>query len=219
MSTTRGAIKQEVILLIGQVSGTSVQTYEEPILDGMIQRGFNFAFDMRFWADYTSVQTYTLDGTNGVVTADLSALKEFRDIKEIYINGTSYKIVQPLGREHLLTTGADPRYVTWKNHTESDYATKRFTVWPKTASKSVDITWRARPDDFANDTDIIYLDKDMLVLWTTWMALLMDDMNDAHAAAAKSLGDSRYDQIVGGDSNIEIGHGVGERQYDSFTIS
>jgi hypothetical protein len=67
---------QEILSLSG---GLGVQTYAQPKIVQYIQMGYTSLSEMRFWDDYTELETYTLDGTTGKVTTDLTnIIKSFK---------------------------------------------------------------------------------------------------------------------------------------------
>jgi hypothetical protein len=80
---TQNQMLNSVLNELALVNGTSVQTYNEPIIYDYIQRGFDHLFTKRFWPHLTSTTFHTLDGAGGVITDQLEGIEQFTDIKWI----------------------------------------------------------------------------------------------------------------------------------------
>ena len=80
------------------VAGTGVQTNSEDRIAAMIQHKFDVLFEERLWPQYFGRATWTLDGTLGVVTADLtSVVKRFEDIRVIFPTNSNRPLTKLAG--------------------------------------------------------------------------------------------------------------------------
>jgi hypothetical protein len=92
---TVNQLTQSVISLVGLVTGTGVQTYTEPQVRAAIQAQFDMLFIKRYWEWLTDFHTFTLDGTTGRVTSDISVyISDPTDICDIYIADTDRRVVK-----------------------------------------------------------------------------------------------------------------------------
>jgi hypothetical protein len=156
------------------VSGVSVQQYaEDPILHG-IQTAFDRLFKLRFWPSYSEWATWTLDGTTGKVTTDLTSLvKDFTDIANIWYGSDT----NPLTRRPTYTnpaniTGTRPRY--WEPLKQEP--TRIFRILPITSTGNVTAYYRTKPADFDIDSTL-YLDPLLLELASALAYLASDNAN------------------------------------------
>ena len=114
---------------LSMVAGTGVQTYAEDRIAEMIQHKFDVLFSEVFWPQFLTWNEYTLDGTLGVVTADLTdTLKRFEDIRVIFVSSTN----TPLTKLAASTTnpftlsGTVPIHYEALGPNESNQTTKVF---------------------------------------------------------------------------------------------
>ena len=86
------------------VAGTGVQVYAEDRIAEMIQHKFDVLFDEVFWPQFLTWATWTLDGTLGVVTTDLTDLvKRFEDVRVVFPENSNTALTC------LLYTSPSPR--------------------------------------------------------------------------------------------------------------
>ena len=79
---------------LSMVAGTGVQTYAEDRIAEMIQHKFDVLFEEAFWPQFLTWATFTLDGTLGIVTTDLtSLLKRYEDIRVVFPESATGDIV------------------------------------------------------------------------------------------------------------------------------
>lgn len=177
---------------LSQVSGTGVQIYAEDRIGEMIQHKFDVLFDDLFWPQFTDWVTYTLDGTLGVVTADLTeVIKRFDDIRVIYPAGSSQALPEfpavTLNPNRL--SGTTPLYFQAEGS-----ANKVFHIWPKTATGDIDVNFRTKPDDFTAEDDIDF-DSQVLILGSVYDYLEDDGTNPGATAKFEALFESRRGQL------------------------
>lgn len=195
--------------VVGLVTGTSVQTYTEPLVEKSIQLMFDMLYRKRFWEWLTDWHTFTLSGSGGLINADIDdTIKSFIDVEAIYISGTDRRVVRPIDREHLRVTGSYPIYYTplpWNNAN----AVKRvLKFWPVGATGDVDIRARTKPDDFT-PTDTVPFPSDIIAQAAAWNLLDNDGINPTAAQKAQALFDVSYQDLIASLSEDVIGHGGG----------
>ena len=67
------------------VAGVAAQLYAEDALLHSVQTSFDRLFKIRWWPMYSEYATWTLDGTTGQVTTDITLLvKSFTDIRRMW---------------------------------------------------------------------------------------------------------------------------------------
>ena len=178
---------------LSQVSGTGVQIYAEDRIGEMIQHKFDILFDDLYWPQFTTWETFTLDGTLGVVTDDItSKIKRYDDIRVVYPAGTSFGLpelpAKTLNPNRLL--GVTPLYI----EANGANAGKIFNIWPKTATGDVDVNYRTKPDDFGPDDNIDF-DSQALILGATFDYLEDDGTNPGATAKFEGMFESRRRQL------------------------
>jgi hypothetical protein len=182
---------------LSMVAGTGVQTYAEDRIAEMIQHKFDVLFSEVFWPQFLTWNEYTLDGTLGVVTADLTdTLKRFEDIRVIFVSSTN----TPLTKLAASTTnpftlsGTVPIHYEALGPNESNQTTKVFNVWPKTATGTIAMQHRTKPDTFVG-TDEIDFDDQALILGATFDYLEDDGTNPNATQKFQLLFEARVKQL------------------------
>lgn len=169
-SMTLAQIADKVTRRLSLYPGTSVQLYAEDRIKDMIQSTFEFLFDDYFWPQFCSWNQWTLNGTTGEVTADISTiLKRWEDLS-IVLRETSNKPLPrlPHGMNPYTITGDIPRFIEPFN-TNS----KIFRIWPLECTSDIICFVRTLPDEYV-DTDVIDFDSEALILGATYH-ILEDD--------------------------------------------
>lgn len=216
---TARVITQDVIKLIGLVSGSSVQTYTEPQITAALQFQFDVLFIKRYWEWLTDWHTEVLSGVNGLTTAAINGYcTDFNDIKEIYITDTDRRVVRPIDREHIRVTGSNPKYYTPLMWNHAQVTTRAIKFWPEAATGSVDIRCRTKPANFVPDDTVPFPDV-VLVSAISWHLLDNDGINPTAAAKAQLLYESTYRDLVANMGDDVIGQGrVGHAPISIRTI-
>lgn len=152
----------EVEKELALVAGTAVQTYAEDHIAHHLQQEFNDIFEKRWWEEYSSWQTYTLDGTTGKPSSDISStLNRITDISVMYRGGTNVRILlAPQSINPTIITGSTALFYAPVLETTPN---RIFKVYPVTAVGTVDCYVRTYPGEFDDDSPVKF-DADYLVL-------------------------------------------------------
>lgn len=175
---------------LSMVSGRGVQIYAEDKIAEMLQHKFDILFDEEFWPQFYFINQYTLDGTLGVATADLTdVLKRFVDIRFVLKGDTTTQLpILPTSINPFGLSGTTPAYIV-ANAT----ASKRFNVWPKTATGTITVGLRTKPDAFEGD-DTVDFDEQLLILGASYDYLEDDASNPGATQKFEAMFDSRRKQ-------------------------
>lgn len=204
---TAKEITQAVVKLAGLVSGTGVQTYTEPQILQSIQLQFDMLFIKRYWEWLTDWHTVVLSGAGGLIASNINSFcSDFVDIDQIYINGTSRRVVKPIDREHFRASGSNPMYYTPLMWTDALAATKLIKFWPITATGSVDIRCRTKPAVFI-PTDTVPFSDVVITNAATWHLLDNDGINPTAASKAQTLFEVSYRDLIAAMGDDVIGRG------------
>jgi hypothetical protein len=111
---------------------------------------------------YTNV---ALDGVNGVVTADISAIKRYQDVRAVFAAGSDTPLMQ---LSYEINAGDIPAgQLLFIDSYEATDPTKVFRVWSPTATGNVSIHARLQPDRFVA-SDTIRFDNLALTYGAAW---------------------------------------------------
>lgn len=188
--TTLATLRAEVIRFIGEVSGTSVQTYSEPRVDDALKQAYLNLFRKMWWPEYMKWFTLTLSGANGIHTdATFSSdgnVQKSEDIRSITISGQNRPLPKlPYNTNPYNITGTRPVY--WEAIEKTDAnAGRLFRVWPLAATGTLYVNARVRPatiDSTVNN----YMDDNLLVFGAAWLILEQEDINANAAALAERM--------------------------------
>ena len=186
---------------LSMVAGTGVQIYAEDVIGDMIQHKFDVLFDEAWWPQFLTFQQFTLDGTNGQVTTDVTNLiKRFDDIRIIYRTGgnTPVTLLSPGSTNPFELAGTTPI------HYESDPAVdKVFHVWPKASTGSIVMQYRTKPDIFTSE-DTINFDDQALILGSVYDFAEDDGTNPNATQKFQLLFEARVKQLKNNLSNAPI---------------
>jgi hypothetical protein len=200
-------ILADVITTIGQVGGSSVQTYTEPQAKLGINRIFEQLYWKYDWPHLWSWERRTLDATTGLITAAIDGVENYTDIARVTVADSSQEIPLSSGTQHLATTGSRAMYrvpLTWEHE---DFNTKFFKFYPLTSSGELDFFCGHRPAEFSGGDDVIPMEKTLMVLGVSWWLLADDGMNPASAEKAQILYDGAYTDIIGRLNKGPVGYG------------
>jgi len=193
MAKTLTQLVTRVETRLSMVAGVGVQFYSEDAIEEFIQTTFNTLFDKAFWPRFTThASTYTLDGTNGIVTTDLTTLiKRFEDIRHIFPDNSNTALTElPSTINASTIDGTSPVHFS-----SNPDVSRIFTIWPKASTGDIQVTYRTKPDDFTS-TDEIDFDEDSLVLGASWEYLKDDGTNPEATASMLALFEQRAEQIL-----------------------
>lgn len=174
------------------VGGSGTQLYSEDLIGDMLQHKFDTVFEEADWPQFTFWNTYTLDGTLGVVTADLSSVvKDFEHIIAIYPENSSTQLTELSSTTNPYNlTGTTPIHYAPYN---AD-ASKVFHIWPKTSTGNIVLNAKTKPDDFTATSEVKF-DSQCLILGTCWDFLEDDGSNPGAAEKFQNLFETRLKQL------------------------
>ncbi len=182
---------------LSMVSGSGTQIYAEDRIAEMIQHKFDVLFDEVFWPQFLTWAQWTLDGTLGIVTTDLtSLLKRYEDIRVVFPQNSS----TPLTKMSALSTnpfelsGTVPIHYEALGPTDSNKTSRVFQIWPKTATDDIIVQYRTKPDTFVG-TDEIDFDDQALILGATFDYLEDDGTNPNASQKFQLLFEARVKQL------------------------
>jgi hypothetical protein len=210
MPATIRQIVEDSTELIGEVAGVGVQTYTEDQLRNHAIRGFNLLFKKNAWEQYRKWFRLSLDGTLGVVSTDsFESVLDFEDFIGVYRDAETKKLpILPKGFNPYTISGTQVNFYTSLHVTDANYAKRRLQFYPTTSVGFVNILARVypltAPETQFDWEDTFYLDRDLLVYATSFMALIVNSLNADAAATCKSLMEGRYADIIAGLSDHPI---------------
>lgn len=179
------------------VAGTGVQTYAEDRIAEMIQHKFDVLFEEVFWPQFCTWYEWTLDGTLGVVTTDLTdILKRFEDIQVIYPDSSNSALtkISNLTTNPYTLAGTTPIHYEALGATFSNKTTKVFRVWPLASTGNVILRIRTKPATFTA-TDEIDFDDQALILGSVFDYLEDDGTNPNATQKFQLLFEARVKQM------------------------
>ena len=209
MSVVVSALVTRVEKRLRIVAGVSAQLYAEDTILHSIQTSFDRLFKIRWWPMYTTaLATYTLDGTTGKVTTDLTALiKHFTDIQRIWYDEDEAPLTRlRTDKRPDKVTGTNARY--WEPLKQEP--TRVFRVIPITTTGDVHVRFKTKPDDFLI-TDTIYLDPLLLELAASYEYVVTDGANPGQAEMLLGMLKQHFAVVDAeqDDDYIELVHGLG----------
>lgn len=173
MYSTVQDIANAVILDLRQVPGVDVQTYSQDHIKLRIKRRFTMLFREAWWPDLTHWAQRELDGTLGVLTAPIEGVSSIRDVQCFSPAQPRYQLaLLPVSENPFELSGSSPRY--YSQH--EDRANHTLQFWPKTATGTVTIQYRAFPTTFFDD-DILYIEDNILAAFVAYDIAAGDGAN------------------------------------------
>ena len=180
---------------LSMAAGINVQTHAEDRLINTIRKAYNFMFDMQWWDEFLIVETFTLDGSTGMITGDVSAkIGRFIDIHSIYYENDSHQIPR-------LSSSENPLSLYDRRIAPVNSATKRFRVYPITTTGDVTVRYRTRITDATWDdvsafsTTEINMDDMLVELFACANELGTDGTNDVAMKMFQQQLDARIKQL------------------------
>lgn len=184
---------QELLSLAG---GLGVQTYAQPKIVQFIQMAYTDLADRRFWNDYTQEATYTLDGSTGKVTTDLTnIIKSFRDIQYVWYGDYASPLPKaPNNRSQTLI-----RQLSFTNTGE---ASSVFKIMPVDNTGDVHVRYRSKATLPFTELDEVPIDEELLVRRAALMYLTFDNANQAAITLVNNMFNERLNKL----ENLEDNH-------------
>ncbi len=177
---------QELLSLAG---GLGVQTYAQPKIVQFIQSGYADLADRRFWNDYTQEASYTLDGTTGKVTADLTnIIKSFRDVQYIWYGDYA----SPLPR---VPNNRSQTMIRQLGFTSSGDPTCPFKVLPIDNTGTVHVRYRSKATVPFSEIDDVPMDEELLVRYAALLYLSFDNANQTAITVVNKMYTERLDKL------------------------
>ena len=190
--STLSQLVVKTIERLSMVSGAGTQLYAEDAIAEMIQHKFDVLFDERFWPQFCSWRTSTLDGTIGVVTDDLTnVLKRYFDIQVIFRQGTNIRLTEFKSWQTNPNTfsGTTARFFEPYND-----VTKVFRIIPVGATGQITYRLRTKPAAYTEEDEINF-DDQALILGATYDYLEDDGTNPQATEKFRLLFESRVTQL------------------------
>jgi hypothetical protein len=179
------------------VAGTGVQTYAEDRIAEMIQHKFDVLFEEAFWPQFCTWYEWTLDGTLGIVTTDLTdILKRFEDIQVIMPDNSNTAITKlaSLTTNPFTLAGTTPIHYEALGPTFDNKTTRVFRIWPLASTGDIKVRVRTRPATFIS-TDEVDFDDQALILGATFDYLEDDGTNSNATQKFQLLFEARVKQL------------------------
>lgn len=172
---TMDALISRTLTRLTMASGIGSQTYAEDRVAASINEAFFAITRQKFWRDYTTTATFTLNGTTGEVTASLAGIiTNFNDIQYVWTG----QYDGPIPQVPLL---ANPSLVRRASYTRSATANKIFKILPITTAGDVIVRYRTLFDDEFEGSDIVPMDPYILINGAAYDILVDEGTNDSAA--------------------------------------
>ena len=182
---------------LSMVAGTGVQTYAEDRIGEMIQHKFDVLFEEVFWPQFLTWAQFTLDGTLGIITTDVSTLlKRFEDIRVVFPENSTTPLtkISALSTNPFELSGSVPIHYEALGPTDANKTSRVFQIWPKTSTGIIVMQYRTKPDTFIG-TDEIDFDDQALILGATFDYLEDDGSNPNASQKFQLLFEARVKQL------------------------
>lgn len=182
--------------LSGQVPGTSVQVYATDIFVDMINSAVRMIARRYWWPQLMNTINTATDGVTGVLTADLSKIKDHTDIRSIFTgnNNQQLPVFSDLNNINLYSGSSACGYVPIP-YGNSQYLNKVIRIIPATAVEQVVLVARYMPDDLQL-TSIVPFDQDMILYAVLWAYFEDEGDNPQQAMKYLNLYQARYNDEV-----------------------
>ncbi len=180
------------------VAGAGVQIYAENRIAEMIQHKFDVLFEERFWPQFNTWVIWTLDGTLGVVTDDLTdKVKRFVDVRVIFPANSNAALtkISALTQNPFVLSGSTPIHYDALGPNDSNKTQKVFFIWPKTSTGDIVAQYRTKPETFTAN-DVVDFDDQALILGATFDYLEDDGTNPNATTKFQTLFESRVEQLT-----------------------
>jgi len=196
-----------------QVAGPATQIYGQDMLIARINDAFITFFEDKstIWKRFLDFTSYTLDGTTGKATTDVSATyKEYDHIVAVYPADSDHPLVKwNTRRNPSLISGSSPVMVK-----PTSTATKIFQVLPLTATGNVTVLGRVRPAGWPYDDldEVVEFDYLAIQHFVVWQELADEGANPSKAEDALNLFKNRWSQLVANQGQEPISYNGGSGQ-------
>ena len=186
---TLSTLVTRVLELLSLAGGLGVQTYAQPKIIQFIQMAYTDLVDRRFWNDYTTQSTYTLDGTTGKVTTDLTnIIKSFRDIEYVWYG--DYASALPKAPNNRSQT-----MIRQLSFAASGDPTSPFLILPVDNTGEVHVRYRIKATVPFTELDDVPMDEELLVRFAALLYLTFDNSNQAAIQFVNKMYVERLDKL------------------------
>ena len=180
-------ITQDVITSLSQAGGVASQRYAEPKIQLLVNQCFGMLMDRQWWPQLMEwFLSCPLDGTTGLVTTDISAIKRYEDVRAVFRDGSD----QPIPRLPLEINPGNipPGVLTFIDASATE--DKVFRVFSPTATGNLSIHARLKPDTFLPNSTVKFDDL-ALVYGAAWAYAEDDGTNPGAAQKFQILFENR----------------------------
>jgi hypothetical protein len=197
---TFGDIVTKVLQRLALVEGLDAQIYAEPRIQLAVQHKFDMIFREYWLPEYTIYQEpHTLDGTSGQVTEEIQGeLSDWRDVHSVFWENSH----KPLPIAPMNVRDIDIQYPSIRPQGRNK--NRWFRVVPSNTIGKVYVTYRIKPNDFQEDSDVIYMDTQLLILGSCWDVLEDDGTNPGAADKFRVLFQDALSQFNRQTFNIPL---------------
>lgn len=209
---TIGTLIARVEARMALAAGIDVQIIEEPRLLEMLRHKYNTMFDEVWWMETLTLETFTLEGSTGLINEDVTdKINRFIDIHSVFYGTNPH----PLPMIQIGTNPNERRQPSLAPYTTD--ATKMFKLYPLDLSEDINVWYRTRLRDEQweedNDETVVNMDDELLILGTVYDYLIDDASNPESAEKFLRQYDKRYKQLT----NLSFQHGIAKRN-DRFGV-
>lgn len=196
-------ICNDVIIELSQVPGVNTQIYGTPKIQQQLQGAIIMMMEEEWWPQHRQYfYNIVSDGTTGRITSDLAVtgllnhtVRRFQDIENVFPSTLNRPLRALPPRFNPATlTGSSSVYIT----PDAQFALRPFAVLPVTSTDLLTVVARAYPAIPIGLTDLVYLDRLMLVYLTAYMYEEDDATNPGAIAKFKNLFEKRLEQVKKG---------------------
>lgn len=196
MATVTDVVTQ-VIKELSQVPGVGTQLYVTDKVTQFVEDTMLLLIEETWWPQLMEFFQATLDGTTGLLTADLtgtiSSITKFSDIRKVWPSDSNLPLsILPPTLNPFTLDGSGPRFIS----ADATYTNRPIKVWPITSTGSVVIHARQRPATPVTGTDTIYMDQTLLAYGAAWMYCVDDGTVPAQIAKFENLFETRRKQMI-----------------------
>lgn len=190
--------------LSGQVPGSSVQVYSQDIFIDFINSAVRMIGRRYWWPHLMDTISTATDGVTGVLTADLTKVKDFTDIRSIYAGNNNRQLAYFSDlNNNALYTGTSACGFRAVPYGDAQYLNKLIRIVPATAVETITLRVRYIPADLGL-TDMIPFDQDLILYAVLWAYFEDEGDNPQQAMKYSTLFDAKFTEQISAFSN----HGV-----------
>ena len=184
---------------LSMVPGLSVQVYAKDSIMQKISSTFELVYQDKAWKRFRVMETRTLNGTTGNVTAPFTLITDFDDINRVFPSKSSVPLSSfPLEFNPTLEIGGLPR--SYSYNTTPGYL---LTCHPATASGDIIVLGQQHPIDFALDTVVPF--DDWCIIWgTAWQYAVDDAANPGAITKFQHMFETRKKQLYNAQTSDPI---------------